>query len=340
MRQPHLFTKFQPHVAEPVRIVAEKNTKKELERILEETKNACLTSGTRKVSTVILDLEKLGLDKWGTIIGQMSQRLAFPEHGVILVEHSKLAGIEDDVSSEDLKAFYKLSTTGKERMFKTISEHELLVLMNHFNRKGRQVIDRLTEAHDEYAAHLERIEGKPFVALERDHKYNFKTFQINLFSLYRDCFDMNARILTPFSSVNPDISFQRDLVWPLDKQVDFIDSILNDIPIGVFYVNDNIHDIELGEGFGRILWDGRQRMYAIHNFVSDVFPVTIGGQDVYFSQNPVFFKNFLTGTMISIYESYFTDMDDIIRAYVSINKKQVNHTVEDIEKALLLIKSN
>lgn len=337
MRKPHIFTKFQSTVSPEVHITFEKNTLKEVSRVNELIQSHKI--GHKEVLPFVLHLDKLGRDKINPFVVRARGALSFldPDMKVFLFEDERLQSIEPDYARSLLRGVERMRNVEIEEHFKGLSDDDFWGVVQFLSDTGRQVLNDLESANGFYDEVLGQTESLPLIQMTHEKKYNFDVHQTPLKSLYNDCFNLTNRFTSSFSAVNPDISFQRDLVWPREKEVEFIDSLLNEIPIGVFYVNDNIHDIELGEGCGRILWDGRQRMYALHHFIMGEFPVMIGDQEVYYGNNPLFFQRIFDGTMISIYTSKFTTLNDILRAYVTINKKQITHSTQDLDKALSML---
>ena len=76
----------------------------------------------------------------------------------------------------------------------------------------------------------------------------------------RTVFDVIRRIDKGSYVMDPD--FQRDFIWPEDKQSKLIESVLMRIPLPVFYLAED------GEG-RMIVVDGLQRLSTFLNFVSD-----------------------------------------------------------------------
>lgn len=60
--------------------------------------------------------------------------------------------------------------------------------------------------------------------------------------------------------------FQRELVWTLDQKIRFMESVILNLPIGVYTLHEN-------PGFTYGLLDGQQRWDAIFGFLDDKFEV-------------------------------------------------------------------
>jgi len=199
-----------------------------------------------------------------------------------------------------------------------------------------ELIEKLQEVTNRYQEVISKVKEER-VELKLERKFSFNRYATSLDSLYNRCFDEVSRILHPSIQYNPSPSFQRDLVWSLEKKQRFIESVINEIPIGSFYVNvGELYDPynELGEGFGGLVWDGKQRLHALHSFILGEFDVEVDGKRVMYLDNPGYFNIRFDSCGITIFESRFDDLQDVIHAYVTINQAQVKHTDEDLQKAI------
>lgn len=167
--------------------------------------------------------------------------------------------------------------------------------------------------------------------------YNeYQELSKDLLSLYLNCFNLKEAVKDKSYTCNPNPSFQRDFVWSEQMKVSLIESILAGIPIGTFYVNSNHYeDIEtLGEGYGETLWEGKQRIHALHDFICGKFSVRIEDEDVFYAQAPTYFNKAIRGCNINVMQSSYRSLEDIIRSYVKTNQNKVAHKDEDYTKAL------
>lgn len=337
MRQGHVFQSFMTERLTEVHMNSTGNSKKEATRLNEE-----ILSNTRDHKLIRVDATSLSLDKAILLATTARQLLNGMSDNNMTVAIINVQGLEDEMEplSPDherilmRKGYYDLV----EWIF-DLRDFEMLQVFAYLNQKAEEVVALIEEQHNFYTQALISAEGKAPVELSPKRKFRFKPYQTNLFTLYEQCFRLSMQIASPYMAINPNISFQRKLVWPVEKKVSFIDSLINDIPIGSFYVNENIHDLELGEGFGKILWDGKQRIHALHSFLMDEFPVEVDGVQVYYSQSPTFFQHLLRNIQVSMFESSYERLPDIIEAYVAINQKQIRHTDEDLDHARSLIQS-
>lgn len=71
--------------------------------------------------------------------------------------------------------------------------------------------------------------------------------------------------------------FQRESVWPKVAKSYFIDSVLNDRPVPLFFFERGT-SIQTGRPEYSVI-DGQQRLRALFEFIDDVFPLSEVGQD-------------------------------------------------------------
>lgn len=83
--------------------------------------------------------------------------------------------------------------------------------------------------------------------------------------------DIMRRIDKGFYKLDPE--FQRDFLWPVDKQSRLIESVLMRIPLPVFYL------AEQRDGT-RVVVDGRQRFTTLHNYVNNRFALKLENKEL------------------------------------------------------------
>ena len=103
---------------------------------------------------------------------------------------------------------------------------------------------------------LEQIEGVGTPDDEKLGEYPLDTMLIR--SESRTIHDVLRRIGQEQFIMDPD--FQRDFIWPVDKQSKLIESVLMRIPLPVFYVAEN-------DDGKMVVVDGLQRLSTFRNFV-------------------------------------------------------------------------
>ena len=106
--------------------------------------------------------------------------------------------------------------------------------------------------------HLEEVEGIGEDADLLWEDYPLDTFLIR--SENRTVHDVLRRIEQDMYIMDPD--FQRDFIWPEDKQSKLIESVLMRVPLPVFYMAEN-------EDGKMVVVDGLQRLSTFRNFVND-----------------------------------------------------------------------
>lgn len=107
----------------------------------------------------------------------------------------------------------------------------------------------------------------------------------------------------------PLANWQRPVVWDIQAQIRFIDSIWNGSDLGSYMINEawelvNPHakqgdDVVMVE-HSEIILDGQQRLTALQNYLLDVFPVNdINGIPRYFSELGLVERRRLSGITFS-----------------------------------------
>ena len=127
-----------------------------------------------------------------------------------------------------------------------------------------------------------------------------------------------------------DVAFQRNLVWTLEQKQGLILSILQQMPIGMFYINESFDNPNIDV----VLYDGKQRFDAIKGFLYGEFPITIDGQDYYWYDLKDDDVATILSTSISINTTNFDSEVDLINYYLLINQAGRSHTEGDIQIAL------
>lgn len=328
MRTQHLFERYMVKLVEAEPIVATGNNKQEVKRIIKELRALAKVNG--KV-TVSVDVGKFSIDKLMHIVEE--SRLGMEEYRLCLIhiEHPALEG--EFVFKE---SFYENTHYGSGTTLSNLLKEDEDYMANY----GRWVQSIVKQKHQEIESINSKFENiikdkknVEQVVSGRSDKFPAKSRKVELNHLVDISFNPFRKLFSPELSMNASPSFQRNLVWTTDMKVNFIDSILKGIPVGVFYENDNIMDLTLGEGYGLILWDGKQRLHAIYSFLNDEFKVQYKGQELYYSQMRSIFNDALRQTLVTVMTTEFETLDEIVEAYVMINMKQVKHTDEDLEKA-------
>ena len=113
----------------------------------------------------------------------------------------------------------------------------------------------------------EEIEGQGSPDDESLGDYPLDTMMIR--NENRTIHDVLRRIGQGQFIMDPD--FQRDFIWPIDKQSKLIESVLMRIPLPVFYIAEN-------EDGRMVVVDGLQRLSTFRNFVYDGARLRLPGQ--------------------------------------------------------------
>lgn len=328
MKTNHYLGTFVLPVHELPTIVATGNNQKEQKRIMTELDN--LPSKT-EVTVISVDLHKFSLKKVIPFIE--ASRLGMQKYSLnfIHILHPALEG-----EFEFQKSFYDITEKG--------SLETLNILMKEDDEYVTHYARWIQHTMKEKYAEIKKMNGElnQFVSSKVDvvqeaetwkDPHNLKSSQFDLSILINDAFNPISKILDPHMSLNASPSFQRNLAWTTEMKQSFIDSIIRKLPIGAFYINSKLDDLTLGEGCGKLLWDGKQRLHAIMSFYKDEFPVEYDGKTLYYSQMRKVFNAVIRQTLVTVMTSEYETLDEILEAYVMINAKQVKHTDEDLEKA-------
>lgn len=145
------------------------------------------------------------------------------------------------------------------------------------------------------------------------------------------------------TNLSLDVDFQRDVVWSLEQKQELIRSLFLDMPIGNFYINLLNFYEEQYESFGtkeelaridNILYDGKQRLSAIIEFINGEFEVEFNGQTYNVANLSERSLQKILNKTVNVYVTNIADKKELIDFYVLINTSQTKHSSEDIDKAL------
>lgn len=340
MRRNHFLDGFVANIQEVDMIVGTGNNKKELKRVLSEMDSLLRNQGSFYVE---VDVSKFSLEKLIDVvelarIGVSSRNSFFSKiiHP-LLVDSFDLT--RDD---KEVESFYNIVQLGamdvKEKLLNS-SESYVAEYLKWVQTNILSKYEKLKATDKKVGALLEKSSNTVEKVTTWIEPHQLQVSQMDLTYLLETAFNPLNVVLDPHLSVNPSPSFQRDFVWQVEQKQSFIDSILKKIPLGAFYINRNVNNLTLGEGYGKILWDGKQRLHAVMSFYQDEFPVFYEGQWLFYSEMKPAFNRAIMGiqvvTMISNYET----LEEIIDAYVMINGKQIKHTDEDLKKATDTLKT-
>ena len=184
--------------------------------------------------------------------------------------------------------------------------------------------------------HLETITYKSAKTVPTFKKVPYTTSPINIRSLlFKEVakYDEIQSGLIPITDPNKmtlDVAFQRNLVWTLEQKQSLILSILQQMPIGMFYINESFDNPNIDV----VLYDGKQRFDAIKGFLYGEFPITIDNQDYYWYDLKDDDVATILSTSISINTTNFDSEVDLINYYLLINQAGRSHTKGDIQIAL------
>lgn len=337
-KKAHVFDNFLRKDYLTYSFTVEKNTKKAVKETIQAIEELFKNDRDSRMlvnvdATVVSGEDKIAPLVAFSIFGYRN----FGTHSMTVPVIELHSSYERNYNEEDYKEYVKLRSRGGTWEDVSKTENVNWVTANACLREELQEdLEKLEEVTNRYKAVMAK-EKPERVKLDLNRKWHFTRYSTSLLSLYNRCFDEVARILNPSLQYNPSPSFQRDLVWSLEKKQAFIESILNEIPIGSFYINmGEVYDPynELGEGFGGLVWDGKQRLHAMQSFILGEYDIEMDGKRLNYFDNPGYFNYRFDSCGINVFESRFDELKDIIHAYVVINKAQVKHTDDDLKKAI------
>lgn len=328
MKTNHYLGTFALSIQELPTIVATGNNQKEQKRILNELESLRYNS---VIKVIQVDLQAFAFKKVIPFIE--ASRLGMQKYSLNFI-HVLHPALEGEFAFQ--KSFYDITEKGSTEAINTLLEADDEYVIHYARWIQHSMREKLAEIQQANDTFTELLSTTADVAQEAESwkdPHKLKSSQMDLSILIDDAFNPVAKVLDPHMSLNPSPSFQRNLVWTTEMKRSFIDSILKKLPIGAFYINSKLDDLTLGEGCGKLLWDGKQRLHAVLSFYKDEFTVEYDGKELYYSQMRKVFNAAIRQTLVTVMTSEYETLEEIIEAYVMINAKQVKHTDEDLEKA-------
>lgn len=337
------FTSYYDTPFEEFRIVVEKDTKKAVKEAILQV-DECKKGSDKRL--IFIDMENVrkpeNIASFVAYSLYLHRNISHRDFKAMKVQlHPDC--VVSEVSDLDLAQFRRMSRTGGSWQDYAVIEG---INWGAINKLINDDIDdklrRLNAIRESYQPYIDLINPEQ-TKINFNRRWNFHVRNHDLMTLYKNCFNEIELVTSPEMCCNPNPSFQRGLVWSEEKKREFIHSILNEIPIGSFYVNrpelDGDERLKLCEGYGSLLWDGKQRLHALDDFFKGKFAVQVQGKMVYYHESAAFFYHKFSSCMITQYMSYFNTLREVIEAYVVINSAQVKHTDEDLQKAIDFLES-
>ncbi|WP_447750827.1 DUF262 domain-containing protein [Sphingopyxis fribergensis] len=175
---------------------------------------------------------------------------------------------------------------------------------------------------------VEGIEDGP----ARDELPSYPLDDVMVRSETRTVSETVKRIKTGRYAMSPD--FQRDFVWPSDKQSKLIESCIMRIPLPVFYVAEGKD--------GRVtIVDGLQRLTSFRRFLSDELRLVGLGDEhplngKIFSQLPLHFQERIEDTQLTLYildksapEAARLDIFERVNSGIPLTRQQMRNALYD-----------
>lgn len=333
MKTNHYLSSYIAKLNDTKELVAMGNSIKEQKRLLLELDEvSCVEREFGSFPVTKVDISRFSVKKLIPFIIESRQRTSsYQSARFVELIHP---GLDGEVEFKE--EFYEISGLGSRTEEAVLLEKEDEFILQYGRWIQSIIKDKLSEirkSNEYYMAKVEETDVEEQKLARWMKNFDIKHSQVELQYLFDTAFNPFKKIIDPHLAINPSPSFQRDLVWSVDMKQDFIDSILRGLPLGMFYVNDNINDLTLGEGCGRLLWDGKQRFHAIKSFYDGEFPVFYAGKWLHYSEIKKVFGTAMRSTTVGLMTSEYDTLEKIIEGYVMINSKQVKHSDEDLEKA-------
>lgn len=166
----------------------------------------------------------------------------------------------------------------------------------------------------------------------RDELPSYPLEDVMVRSETRSVSEAVKRIKAGRYAMNPD--FQRDFVWPKDKQSKLIESCIMRIPLPVFYVAE-------GQDGRVTVVDGLQRLSTFVRFLKDELRLTGLGKDhplkdKTFSELPLHFQERIEDTQLTLYildksapEAARLDIFERVNSGIPLTRQQMRNALYD-----------
>lgn len=135
------------------------------------------------------------------------------------------------------------------------------------------------------------------------------------------------------SDLSLSVEFKGQEDWDLEHKRRFIHSILMGLPVGHFYINNSSK-----EEFHNVLYDGRQRIKTIIDFLQGKFSIIRKNKKYFYKDVENVFIAQLNRP-VDVNETSFDNIRDIANVYVLVNKTQLKYddgNLNEIEKTYYL----
>lgn len=252
---------------------------------------------------------------------------------------------------EEYKLFNYKNNLGTEKIVFTSIQGDFEFNFSEHNSLKEDILNDVKKVNERYQkildkkAYQDSLEKKDF-----EYKYS-RTSVMNrnldylLTSVLKyDSFLFENNHYYERADLDLDVDFQRDIVWTLDQKQDLIISLLNDIPIGNFYVNsiniyseiikDSSRSLKDYSEIDNVLYDGKQRINAIIEFILGEFSVEYNGVEYYYGNLDFKTQHEITHKTVNVYQTEFSNKNDLIDFYILLNGNQTAHKQEDFDKAI------
>lgn len=255
------------------------------------------------------------------------------------------------IFEEDYRLFNFKDNFSNEKIVFTTIQGDFQFDFSKHNSLKQDIFDRVNTVNSRYRSILDKLEQQESLDIkEFEYKYS-KANVLNrtLDSLLNKAIRYNSFLFEnnhyyDRADLDLNVDFQRDIVWTLQQKKDLIISMINDIPIGNFYINslniysevreDDSKSLKEYSEIDNVLYDGKQRINAILEFVLGEFSITIDGEEYFYGNLDFRTQHEITHKTVNVYETEFNNKNDLIDFYILLNKNQTAHKQEDFDKAI------
>lgn len=252
---------------------------------------------------------------------------------------------------EDYKLFNFKENFGNERIIFTTIQGDFNFDFSEHNSLKESILNKVNTVNSRYQAILDKIEYQKSLD-KKDFKYKYTNTRVlnrSLDSLLDNVVRYNSFLFEnnhyyDRADLDLDVDFQRDIVWTLKQKQDLIISLLNDIPIGNFYINsvniysevdnDSSKSLKDYSEIDDVLYDGKQRINAIIEFILGEYSVEYNGVEYYYGNLDYRTQHDITHKTVNVYQTEFNNKNDLIDFYILLNGNQTSHNQKDFDKAI------
>lgn len=133
--------------------------------------------------------------------------------------------------------------------------------------------------------------------------------------------------------INLSPKYQRDFVWDVESQKQFIQNMVNGLPFGSLIIqrDEDTDDIMFLECI-----DGKQRITAMHDFYQNKFSINVGGFEFFFDDLNTAETRKMNNLPVPLYYVYGLNEQECIKLFIDLNSSVPQSTEHmDYVKSLI-----